>query len=91
MLFESAAKVFGKSLIGIILTGANADGAHGLKVIKEHGGLAIVQNPKTAQSPAMPQAALAAADADYVINLEQIAPLLVELTVQEGENYGTNG
>ena len=91
VLFESAANVFGESLIGIVLTGANADGAHGLKVIKEHGGLAIVQNPKTAQSPAMPKAALAAADADYVINLEQIAPLLVELTVQEGENYGTNG
>lgn len=86
VLFESAAKVYGESLIGIVLTGANADGAHGLKTIKEHGGLAIVQNPVTAENPAMPKAALAAVDADYVVDIEQIATLLVKLALAEGES-----
>lgn len=91
VLFESAAEVFRQALVGIVLTGANADGAHGLKVIKERGGLAIVQNPETAESPAMPRAALAAAKADYVADLGHIAPLLLKLATQEGEAYGTNG
>jgi len=48
VLFESAANVFAQSLIGIVLTGANADGAQGLKTIKARGGLAVVQDPQTA-------------------------------------------
>lgn len=88
VLFESAAEVFGKALIGVILTGANADGAHGLKTIKAHGGLAIVQNPENAESPVMPRAALAATEVDYRVNLEQLAPLLLRLTGQEAEVYG---
>jgi two-component system chemotaxis response regulator CheB len=92
VLFESAADVFGASLIGIVLTGANADGARGLKDIKDKGGIAIVQNPESAQAPAMPQAALAATRADFVAGLEQIAPLLVRLSsVNFREAYGTNG
>ncbi len=91
VLFESAAEVFGEALIGIILTGANADGAHGLKTIKHYGGLAIVQNPESAEHPVMPKAALAATVADYIVNLERLAPLLLQLTAQEAEAYGTNG
>ncbi len=90
VLFESAADVFHESLIGIVLTGANSDGALGLKAIKERGGLAIVQNPETAESPAMPKAALAAVAADYVLDLEEIAPLLVKLAGQKGEFYGAD-
>jgi len=90
VLFESAADAFGTVLIGIVLTGANADGAHGLKTIKQHGGLAIVQNPQQAESAAMPKAALAACRADYVVNLEGLAPLLLQLTAQEGGAYGTH-
>ncbi len=78
VLFESAAEVFAESLIGIVLTGANADGAQGLKIIKERGGLAIVQNPENAESAAMPKAAISATQVDYVVNLEQIAPLLCQ-------------
>ncbi len=48
VLFDTAADVFGPHLIGIVLTGANSDGALGLKKIKEAGGFAIVQDPKTA-------------------------------------------
>ncbi len=90
VLFESAAEVFGEALIGIILTGANADGAHGLKTIKERGGLAIVQDPESAESPTMPRAALAATEVDYRVNLEQLAPLLLRLTGQEAKVYGTH-
>ena len=54
VLFESAAHVFEDALIGIILTGANSDGAQGLAKIKATGGLTIVQNPKTAEADAMP-------------------------------------
>ena len=91
VLFESAAEVFSESLIGIILTGANSDGAKGLKAIKKKGGLAIVQNPATAESDSMPKAALATTKADYIVNLGQLAPLLQQLTAQQGETYGTNG
>jgi len=91
VLFESAAHVFGESLIGVVLTGANKDGAQGLKIIKEHGGLAIVQNPESAEARSMPQAALAAVSADYVVDLEQLAPLLVQLSTVGENAYGANG
>ena len=83
-LFESAADVFGAKLIGILLTGANHDGAQGLKIIKQRGGMTIVQNPKTAESPSMPKAALNATQVDHVLDLEQILPLLEIYTSQKG-------
>ncbi len=91
VLFESAAIAYGASLIGVILTGANSDGALGLKAIKAGGGLTIVQNPQTAEAPAMPQAALAIASAiDYVVELKQLAPLLLHLVQPKGAAYGTS-
>jgi len=87
LLFESAAETFGQALIGIVLTGANSDGALGLRAIKQHGGLAIVQNPETANTPYMPRAALNATPVDYIENLEGIASLLRRLC--DGEAYGT--
>ena len=91
VLFESAADVFAESLIGIVLTGANVDGAQGLKAIKAHGGLAIVQDPKTAQAAAMPRAALEATDVDYIVGLDQIAPLLIKINTLWEEADGTAG
>jgi two-component system chemotaxis response regulator CheB len=88
VLFESAAHVFGQSLIGIVLTGANADGAQGLKAIKSCGGLAVVQDPQTAAVMAMPYAALQATPVDHVLPLERIAPLLTLLSTRK-EVYGT--
>lgn len=79
VLFESASDVYGPYLIGIILTGANNDGSYGLKRIKERGGLAIVQNPETAEADIMPRAAIAAAKIDRVLTLERIVPFLVKL------------
>lgn len=58
VLFDSAAEVYHDKLIGVILTGANSDGSLGLKKIKEHGGLTIVQNPDTAQASIMPKSAI---------------------------------
>lgn len=60
VLFESAADVYGPALIGIVLTGANQDGALGLSAVVAAGGTAIVQTPKLAFAPTMPEAALAA-------------------------------
>lgn len=91
VLFESAAEAFDKALIGIILTGANADGAQGLKTIKEYGGLAIVEDPESAEHPAMPKAALAATTVDHVVTLERLVPLLLHLTAHESEAYDTHG
>jgi two-component system, chemotaxis family, protein-glutamate methylesterase/glutaminase len=76
VLFESAADAYGPATIGIVLTGANEDGAAGLARIKEAGGVAIVQDPKTAERARMPEAALAATSADVVLPLDEIAPFL---------------
>ena len=58
-LFLSAAKAHGKRVIGVVLSGNSSDGAAGLKAIKEHGGMALVQHPEDAEMPSMPHAALA--------------------------------
>lgn len=79
VLFQSAADVWLDGLIGVILTGANADGAAGLSRIRQLGGTAIVQAPAHAAAPAMPQAALDIAGADYCVALSDIAPLLNRL------------
>ena len=79
VLFESAADAFGSGLIGVILTGANFDGSRGLQAVKRAGGIAIVQDPKDAEAGQMPLAALQATEADYVVPLEGIAPLLRQL------------
>lgn len=79
VLFESAAEVYAEKVIGVILTGANQDGAQGLAKIKAHGGLAVVQEPATAFSPTMPQAAIAAVRVDWILPLLEIAPFVVNL------------
>lgn len=78
VLFESAADAYGPSLIGIVLTGANADGARGAQRIKKRGGVVIVQDPKTAEAPTMPEAVIATGAVDQILRLEDIAAFLVE-------------
>jgi len=80
VLFESAAEAYKNKLIGIVLTGSNNDGAKGIKRIKEYGGLAIVQDPETAESPTMPASALAVMQPDYILSLEKIVQLLIKIT-----------
>ena len=88
VLFESAVSVWGAALVGVVLTGANHDGANGLRQIRQRGGLAIVQDPATAQHPAMPQAALAAAKPDCVLPLAEIGPFLAQLAQCAGHGPG---
>ena len=79
VLFESVAEAYRDRAIGIVLTGANADGAAGLAAIKRNGGVGIVQDPRTATKKAMPEAAIAASQADAVLALEEIGPFLYGL------------
>lgn len=79
VLFESAAEVYGERLLGMILSGANEDGARGLAAIKDAGGVTVVQSPETALAPLMGMSALALRPADWVLPLEQIAEALRSL------------
>jgi len=85
--FESAASVWRRGLVGVLLTGANADGTAGLRRVRELGGLALVQDPSTAEHPAMPRAAIAAGAYDQVLSIPAIAAALVKLA---GAGGGTN-
>ena len=73
VLFEAAADAYGAGLTGIVLTGANHDGAQGLKAVEAAGGTALVEDPQTAEVPAMPAAALAACLSAKPLSCEQIA------------------
>jgi len=77
--FTSAADAYGHRMVGVILTGANADGAEGLRRVSDLGGLAIIQDPATAESSMMPAAAQRAVPRARVMPLPQIAEYLVTL------------
>ena len=79
VLFESAADQYGERLLGILLSGANEDGARGLQAIAAAGGLVVVQDPASASMPAMPHAALARVAAHHVLPPAGIADLLAHL------------
>lgn len=76
VLFESAAEVYRDRLVGVVLTGANADGSAGLQLVKSYGGMAVVQNPAEADYPEMPTAAAAAVKVDATMTLAEIADFL---------------
>jgi two-component system chemotaxis response regulator CheB len=79
VLFDTAADTYGQRLIGVILTGANDDGAYGMMRIKRRGGVTIAQDPATAERAEMPVAAIATGAVDHVIPLEEIGPTLDQL------------
>jgi two-component system chemotaxis response regulator CheB len=84
VLFESAAEIYASRLLGIILSGANEDGACGLAAIHDAGGITVVQSPETARAPNMALSALKLRPADYVLPLHEIAQVLRTLdTVDE--------
>lgn len=74
--FSSAADAYGHRSVGIVLTGANADGAEGLRRIADSGGMAVVQDPVSAEMPVMPEAALQRVPTARVLPLERIGPFL---------------
>ena len=79
VLFESAAEAYKNRLIGLILTGSSNDGAAGMRIIKEKGGLTIVQDPLTAQSPYLPASVINVFQPDYILCLDNISPLLINI------------
>ncbi|MBC8029257.1 MAG: chemotaxis protein CheB [Pyrinomonadaceae bacterium] len=80
VLFESAADEYEDGAIGVILTGANRDGARGLHQIKARGGLTIVENPASATCREMPEAAIAMTSVDWILPLPEIGPQLERLS-----------
>ncbi|MGZ4090017.1 MAG: chemotaxis protein CheB [Bacteroidia bacterium] len=76
--FESSAKVFKEDLIGVLLTGANSDGANGLETVKTYGGTTVVQEPGECAAPYMPLAALSRQCVDYRLNISEIISLLIK-------------
>lgn len=83
VLFRSAAVSFGPRTIGVILTGQLNDGAAGLHAIKRCGGIAVVQDPRDALFPEMPEAALAATETEHSVPLAALGPLLARLAALE--------
>jgi|SRR5690606_13811785 two-component system chemotaxis response regulator CheB len=79
VLFESAADAWRERVVGVLLTGANEDGAAGLQAIAEAGGLTVVQDPAEAEMAAMPLAALQRFAPDHILPLRDIHRLLREL------------
>lgn len=77
--FMSAAYNYKRKLIGIILSGANKDGALGLKKVKDNGGVAIVQDPKECQVPTMTNASLQATNVDHIFKTDEIIKYLLKL------------
>ncbi len=91
VLFESAADVYGVKVMGVVLTGANADGADGLEAIRAGGGVTVVQDPETADYPVMPQAALSRGPADYVVALPALCELLGGMTTTSSTGPSPEG
>lgn len=77
--FDSAADAYGPGVVGVLLTGANSDGARGLSRIRRAGGYAIVQDPSTAESAEMPSAAIKEGAVDKVIALSHISKELIRI------------
>lgn len=79
VLFETASWAYHERLIGVIMTGANWDGAAGLKIIKEAGGFTIAEDPNSAIVPRMPESAIKARKPDMILPLSKIGPTLNSL------------
>lgn len=87
-LFRTAARVYGRRVVGIVLSGTLDDGTAGLAAVKDQGGVAIVQDPDEALYSGMPLSAIENVDVDHILRISDMAPVLVELAgkpVQEEE------
>lgn len=86
--FESAADAYGSRTVGVVMTGANDDGARGLKRIADRGGAAVVQDPTTAESAIMPTAAIKLVPGSRVVKLDEIGPLIAKLVARSKTRRG---
>lgn len=80
-LFASVAAVYQTHAIAVVLTGGDGDGSFGVQIIKEQGGKVIAQDRPTSQDFSMPQTSIATGDVDFILPLDEIAPMLIELIV----------
>jgi two-component system, chemotaxis family, protein-glutamate methylesterase/glutaminase len=85
VLFESAAETHGSGVIGVVLTGANEDGATGAARIKQRGGVVLVQDVASAEATAMPAAVIAATSVDKVVPLAELPAVLSDLCLKRGK------
>ena len=85
VMLTSAADTYGSAAIGVVLTGANEDGARGLAQIVKRGGRALVQDPKTAEIPIMPAAAIRAVPTAEVLPLDALVSRLLELSANNAK------
>lgn len=76
VLFESAAAAYGRRLAAVLLTASSEDGAAGMAAVAEHGGVTVVEDPKSAASPVAVLAALALTRVQHVLPLAEIGPFL---------------
>lgn len=83
VMLTSAADTYGSAAIGVVLTGANEDGARGLAHLVKRGGRALVQSPKTAEVPIMPEAAIRAVPTAQVLPLDKLVSRLIELSADQ--------
>ena len=90
-LFRSAAESYGPRVAGVVLTGYLDDGTAGLHSVKYHGGVAIVQDPKDALVPSMPQSALRNVKVNHCVALDEIGPLLVRLATTQSRSKSRKG
>lgn len=88
-LFTSAAKAYGPRVVGVILSGALDDGAHGLQALKAHGGVGLVQDPESALHPGMPESAIALSAPDGIGSPRKLAALIVELANDRAPTLAT--
>ena len=88
VLFESAAEAYGDRLMGVILSGANADGAAGLRAVADVGGIAVVQSLESSEMVAMPAAALDAVPDCREMNIAALADFLRAHGVVQGNDHG---
>jgi two-component system chemotaxis response regulator CheB len=79
-LFASVAEVYKRRAIAVVLTGGDGDGSFGVQIIKEWGGHVIAQDRPTSQDFSMPETSIKTGDVDYILPLDRIAPMLIELT-----------
>lgn len=90
VLFESAAYVYGERLVAVILSGASGDGAEGMRIVKEYGGITVAQSPESAEFPVMQQTAIQACRPDYIPKAADIVRLLMKFTVDPSVRRSSN-
>lgn len=83
-LFASVAEIYKARAIAVVLTGGDGDGSFGVQIIKDNGGIVIAQDRPTSQDFSMPETSIKTGDVDFILPLNEIAPMLIELVCQGG-------